>query len=202
MRGVDDIVIDACEIDIIDRKLDIAAAAAFRNMIFFDVFQTGKQDTRQLGLQYVITYFLQLGIQGEPYIVSGRRFHPGACLDHLAQIIDEDSLRPFPALQLHFHGGFDAGLADRIIQRIGFILLLQSLQLFRIDLSGITDDLCKVDALVVFADRALRDGHTLQHIGILHHHGHRLLGHIVGYRRGDITLVTVGTHGKTDRDDL
>ena len=201
-RCVYDIVVDTCVIDIVDRRHDVRAAGIFIGCIFLDIPYLIQKDTGELGFQNMITGFLEIGVDRKVDVPTCLGFHPVAGLDDFSEIVHVNGLRSLRSLQDSLHRGFDPGFADGVVQIVGRILSLQILQFLLRDLAGVTEDLRKIDAVVILADRSLCDRYTVELIGVFHHDSDGFLGNIVGNRRRDIFLIAVGAHGVTDRDEL
>ncbi len=63
----------------------------------------------------MIARLLQIGIDRQRDIVSGRRFHQITGFHHLTHIIYVHRLGPFFALQFHLHGSLNAGLPYGVV---------------------------------------------------------------------------------------
>ena len=104
---------------------------------------------------------------------------------NLTGIINHDLLVSLGTLKSGLKVIFDTELADNIIgsissRRCTFIYhsLIQDIDLFGRDPSGISEQMCKILAVDVFSDRILLDRYSGKNIGIFHDQCNRLLGNI------------------------
>ncbi len=100
----------------------------------------------------MVSRFLKIWVDCQPDIITGNRFHPVARFNNFSDIINVYDFRTLCALELHLHRSFNSGFPDRVVQIIFGIFVLQRLQFFIGYLSGITEYLGKINAVIIFSD--------------------------------------------------
>ena len=167
-----------------------------------------QQDAGDALLQNIIYCLLQVGVQRQIDVPSRNGFHPALRIDLPLQIVHIDDLAPLLALQIRFHHAFDTGFSHRVVHLIPVLagavvgLLIQVFHFLCGNLSRIADDMRKIGAVDISADRILRNVYAGQRFLVLFYGGHSPLAHIRGDGGRYVFLIAVGPHGITDRHQL
>ena len=129
----------------------------------------------------MVNAFLKIGIQGQIYVV------PGGCIGFILCFTDSsytvlvNSLFPFCALKLMLHGIFDSCTSYDVINIIIIFLFLQALQLILRDLTGIADDRCKGNAVIVCPDGGFLHIHSLHLPDVLQNIRYGFIRNLAGH---------------------
>ena len=203
MFRIDNIIVDQCKINIVDRYLDFTAADIFR-IKFLRIDNIGIQDTCKLLFQDLISCYLKIMINRQINIISCRRFHMICGFNHFTHVINKYSFASFFALKPGFHGFFNAKLPYRVIQviRAFSVFILKFFEIILIYLTGISDNLCEIDTVHIFANRIFHNRYPFQFVAVFHDHSNRFFIHIRCNGSGDIFLKGIGIHVIADRQDL
>ena len=202
MRNIDDIVVEHLEIDIIDGNHDVRAVLVLSHVIGLGINDPVVDDVRKLPLQDVLRRDLKVMVDGEVDVIARDRSDVVTGLQLISHVVNVNVFRSLGSLKLGFERGLNAGFSDHIAARVGRILLLQGLQLIGADPPGIAENLGKILAVVVAADRVVRDVNALQTVLVLQNRRDGFLGDVLGNRGGDIFLIAVQIEKIADRDEL
>ena len=136
----------------------------------------------------MINSLLEIAVHCQIYVISRYSVHTLQFLLNTAPVIYAYYPVAFGTLELQFHGRFYADQTYRIIDIVIRIGLLEFFQPLCLHFSGIADNGCEINAVIVYADRRLLDIYPLQIRRIFHNFGYCLIINIGGNGSGQIFL--------------
>ena len=205
MLNIQHIIFNQGIIHIINRRPDICSICCS----VFQSFQlkvlcidNGRcQNSGNFLLQNMIGNALQIRINGEIYIISGRWFFSGIFINiqNLSHGIYINRFWTVFTLELGLHGFLYPGFSNHRIQRIILVsLLFQIFQFLGICFSGVADNGSHALCFIIHTNRIFRNIHALQLIFTLHDFCHSLFTDIGCHGYRNIFFKTVGWQNITD----
>ena len=178
MININHIILHQRIVHIIDGNRNLHG---IRNLGFIKCFfrwYMAEQHTGNLLFQYFIAGDLKITVNGEIHIMAGNGVQVGILvnLQNFSQVVHIHRLFSISPLKVCLHILLNAGFSNNWCGIVFFcIFFLQFLQFLGRCLSGISDNVGKINGIFILAFGIFNDIHPLQIIPVFLNDGHRFL---------------------------